>query len=227
MILIALFFGGLELRGLNRFPQLIESLKLLHYHGRIRRTQKLSACHAPEEKRQCLRTPFPKDELPRIYFLNPTAFALAKRSAAKLRARKILWIIILYLGDRRKLTAAYSAVRQSNPDACALILDFPRADKCDDSNWRICLESFADSNGDCKMIAIATLPECLPEDIIKFAADKGIAALAGLPEAIAAMEAAADIGESQRSQFPRRFSPLRKSIRTAKELPMNLNQSKF
>ena len=196
------FFRRLGIARVESLPQLIESLKLLHYHGAFggRRIVSMS-CSGGEAA--MFADAISQRRIAAHLFSESDRIRIGKTLGSKIaRAENPLDYHTFIWGDRRKLTAAYSAVRQSNPDACALILDFPRADKCDDSNWRICLESFADSNGDCKMIAIATLPECLPEDIIKFAADKGIAALAGLPEAIAAMEAAADIGESQRSQIP-------------------------
>ena len=80
----------------------------------------------------------------------------------------------------------------SNLAMTFLIVDFPRGDICDDSDWECAivaaLETRATTNANIAMVA--TLPELMPEHIATRLMQGGIIPLNGLAEALAATEAA-------------------------------------
>ena len=85
-----------------------------------------------------------------------------------------------------------------------LVLDFPRADRCDDAEWEITVDAFGRamrSAGATGVIA-STLGENLPEERAVQLARLGIAPLAGVQEALAAIECAAAVGAAWRAPPP-------------------------
>ncbi len=99
-------------------------------------------------------------------------------------------------GNAAALTATFTAVMRARYDLACLILDFPRADRCDDAGFAASAEALiaaAQATGG-RAAVIATLPETMPEDWAGRLAAAGIAALSGIEDALAAIEAAADLG---------------------------------
>ena len=94
--------------------------------------------------------------------------------------------------DAVAMTQAFSAMIDSNLAMTFLIVDFPRGDICDDSDWECAivaaLETRATTNANIAMVA--TLPELMPEHIATRLMQGGIIPLNGLAEALAATEAA-------------------------------------
>ena len=84
-------------------------------------------------------------------------------------------------------------------DAALLMLDFPRRDRCDDAEWQTTLAAFERAAADAKGLVVATLAENLPEERAEWMIEHGLAPLAGLPEALAAVANAAEIGGAWRT----------------------------
>lgn len=108
-------------------------------------------------------------------------------------------------GDADRLTATFSTVLACRFDMSLLVIDLPRDDRCADADWRITLESFAtacDRTG-ARGGVLATLPESLTEQLADELMERGIVPLAGVHEGLAAIEAAADIGEAWEVPLPR------------------------
>jgi acyl-CoA synthetase (NDP forming) len=94
--------------------------------------------------------------------------------------------------DPEAMTNAVSAMIDSDLAITFLIVDFPRADLCDDKDWDCAIEAAlqtrAKTNGTIAMVA--TLPELMPESAATRLMAGGIIPLNGLAEALAATLAA-------------------------------------
>ncbi len=94
--------------------------------------------------------------------------------------------------DTAAMTAAFSAMVDPQLAITMLIVDFPRADRCDASDWdcavKAAIDTKAQTGGTIAMVT--TLPELLPEDVSTRLLDHGVIPLHGLREAIFAVEAA-------------------------------------
>ncbi|MCG8357633.1 MAG: acetate--CoA ligase family protein [Kiloniellales bacterium] len=101
--------------------------------------------------------------------------------------------------DEPAMTACFGAMLAGPFDLGLLITDYPRDDRCDDTDWACATRAFtaaAKASGR-RAAVIATLPECLPEAVGEDLIARGIAPLQGMAEALAAIEAAVRIGTAQ------------------------------
>ena len=110
-----------------------------------------------------------------------------------------------------RLRATYTAVVACGWDLACLVLDFPRTDGCSDADWQVSLRAWEEArdatNG--RAAVLATLPDCLPESVAESLIGAGIVPLLGIDEALAAAEAAADIGAAQAAPAPAPLLPAR------------------
>lgn len=94
--------------------------------------------------------------------------------------------------DAPAMTRAFSAMVDPDLALTLLIVDFPRADLCDASDWECTIQAAIgtreQTGGNVAMVA--SLPELMPEDVAARLMEAGVAPLNGLSEAIAAAEAA-------------------------------------
>lgn len=101
-------------------------------------------------------------------------------------------------GDGERLAATFSAMLGCGFDICLLMIDLPRDDRCDDRDWRIALDAFeraCDRTGALGGV-LATLPESLTESLADEIMVRGMVPFSGVEEGLAAIELAADIGET-------------------------------
>lgn len=94
--------------------------------------------------------------------------------------------------DADAMTKAFCAMIDPNIALTFLIVDFPRGDICDDSDWDCVIEAAMRTRTatDGTIAMVATLPELLPEDAAARLMAGGIIPLNGLAEALAATKAA-------------------------------------
>jgi acyl-CoA synthetase (NDP forming) len=95
--------------------------------------------------------------------------------------------------DTKAMTLAWSAIMDPSIALTLLILDFPRPDRCDTSDWQCAIDAAISSkkNTETNVAVVATLPELLPEEISQKLIMSGIVPMFGIEEAISAAEAAA------------------------------------
>jgi acyl-CoA synthetase (NDP forming) len=107
------------------------------------------------------------------------------------------------------LRATFSAVLGCGFDLSLLLLDLPRAERCDPADWQVSLDAWQDAceRTGARAAVLATLPECLPEPVAEPLLARGIAPLAGIEEGLQAAEAAADIGAAHRAGMPAPLLP--------------------
>ncbi len=94
--------------------------------------------------------------------------------------------------DTQAMTAAFSAMVDPQLAITLLIVDFPRADRCDPSDWDCVIDAaIATRRNTGGIIAmVTTLPELLPETVADHLMANGVVPMHGLREALAAVHAA-------------------------------------
>ena len=94
--------------------------------------------------------------------------------------------------DTDAMTKAWAAMMDPSLALTMLIVDFPRADRCDPSDWECAIQAAlnAKAQSGANVAMVATLPELMPEDVAARLMQGGVIPINGLKEAIAAAEAA-------------------------------------
>jgi acyl-CoA synthetase (NDP forming) len=89
-------------------------------------------------------------------------------------------------------------------DLSMLVLDFPRDDRCNDTDWNVAVRAISQAarRTGARVAVVSTLPENMPEARADAFLKAGIAPLAGVEEAHAAAEAAAFIGRRWKEPLP-------------------------
>ncbi len=101
-------------------------------------------------------------------------------------------------GEFEPTRAVFSAMLAAGYDMNALVLDFPRADRCDSSDWKTTLAAFeaARKATDAPAAVVASLPETMPEAVAERLVAEGVVPFNGMSEALTAMRLAAEVGEA-------------------------------
>jgi len=99
-------------------------------------------------------------------------------------------------GDAAATAAGFAPALAENHDMAVLVLDFPRAERCDPRNWRAALDGLiqARERVPAPAAVLSSLPEAFPQDARQACLAAGIAPLQGLAEGVAALAHAADYG---------------------------------
>lgn len=189
------FFHRLGIARTASLPSFLETLKLLHATGPLpgNRISSMS-CSGGEASimadsavgRDVVFKPLTDGDRARVKeTLGPLVSV-----ANPLDYHTFIW------ADRARMTATFSAMMTARFDVTLLILDIPRADRCDDTDWRVTLDAYADAarQTDSRAAIVASLPENLPEDWSHRILEAGLVALHGFDEALMAVEHAAHIG---------------------------------
>lgn len=179
----------------NNIAEFLETLKLLHVHGPLpgRRLGSLS-CSGGEAS---LMADAVADTALVLPPLGDNEQAVAATVHPLVAVGNPLDYHTFAWGDEAALRRTFDAFVGGPFDIAALVLDLPRADRCDDADWQITLAAWNATLDDAGVpgAVIATLPENLPEADAERLVELGIAPLCGLPEALAAIACAAAIGD--------------------------------
>ena len=94
--------------------------------------------------------------------------------------------------DQTAMTEAWAAMTGPDLDLTMTIVDYPRSDMCDASDWACATYAAlaVRAQTGANFAVVASLPELMPEDVAHTLMAGGVAPLCGLPEAMAAIEAA-------------------------------------
>ncbi|MGZ4700199.1 MAG: acetate--CoA ligase family protein [Ilumatobacteraceae bacterium] len=100
-------------------------------------------------------------------------------------------------GDRAGMAKCFSAVMDGPQDITMLVLDAPPGPDNDPSSWLDAVDALADAADatDRRAVVVATMAECLNEQMRTHLLGRGLTPLLGLGEGLAALEAAAHVGE--------------------------------
>ncbi|MDP9463397.1 MAG: acetate--CoA ligase family protein [Actinomycetota bacterium] len=99
-------------------------------------------------------------------------------------------------GDREAISRCFTAVMDGPQDATVLVLDAPPSPDNDPSSWVLAADALADaaeSTGH-RAVVVATMAECLNEQLRTHIIGRGLTPLLGLSEGLAALQAAAIVG---------------------------------
>jgi acyl-CoA synthetase (NDP forming) len=99
-------------------------------------------------------------------------------------------------GDRAAISKCFSAVMDGPQDLTMLVLDAPPSPGNDPSSWVVSVDALADAADATgrRAVIVATMAECLNEEMRAHILERGLTPLLGLSEGLAALEAAAIVG---------------------------------
>lgn len=104
-------------------------------------------------------------------------------------------------GAQAALAECFSAFLGSGSDCHLLVLDFPRADRCDVEEFEIAIRAFmaAHQGTGSRACVVSSLPEGLPEEIGRRLMAAGIAPMQGIADCLEAIAAAQQVGAAQKN----------------------------
>ena len=118
--------------------------------------------------------------------------------------------------DAEKMGGVFCAMLDGDADLGCLIVDFPRADRCDPAAWDCVMEAGAHvvAARSEPFVLLSTLPEALSEEVAARAIEAGLIPLHGLEDALTAIEAAAFVGMSRKDPAPILAAGAPRDVRT-------------
>ncbi len=184
-------------------PALVEILKLLHFAGPLPSNRIASMSCSGGEASLMADSALGRDvSLP----------ALGERQTDDLRAALGPMVALANPLDYHTfiwnyvpaMAQCFTAMMRGDVAIGCLVVDFPRPDRCDLSAWDCVITAAAQAaEATGKPLAlVATLPEALPEPIARRCTDAGLIPLAGLDDALTAIEAAAWLGRHRPAPAP-------------------------
>ncbi|MDO9414646.1 acetate--CoA ligase family protein [Pararhizobium sp.] len=200
----------------NTLPELLETLKLLHLHGPLKSFDISSmSCSggeaslmadAGEKRKTVFRALKDEQRLPLRQSLGEMVTI-----ANPLDYHTFVW------GNREKQTEAFSAMMKGGYALNLIVLDFPRQDRCDATDWVTTCDAVIDAAKATGAVAgiVASLGENMPEDTALSLMASGVIAFSGIDEALAAAETSALIGAAWSKPAP---APLLKTKASGGEI---------
>lgn len=177
---------------LHSLPEFLETLKLLHVAGPLPSGRLGSVSCSGGEASLAADTAIGRDvEFPPLNARQKTDLRAALGPMVAL-ANPLDYHTYIWR-DTAAMTRAWAAMMDPSLALTMLIVDFPREDVCDVSDWDCAIEAALAANAQtgANVAMVATLPELLPEAVARRLIDGGVVPINGLSEAIAAAEAAA------------------------------------
>jgi len=181
----------LAIARVNDLPTFLETLKILHVAGPLPSCQIASiSCSGGEASLMAdlahntplAFPPLTEGQSERLHEALGPKVALAN----PLDYHTYIW------RDANAMTRAFSAMIEPHLAITFLVVDFPRADICDPSDWECAIQAALDTRAATggTIAMLATLPELMPEDVAQRLMAGGIIPLGGIAEALAATVAA-------------------------------------
>ncbi|HKE69723.1 MAG TPA: acetate--CoA ligase family protein [Nocardioidaceae bacterium] len=197
-VIVDALFHRLGIARVHDLDTFLETLKLLHVHGSLPGLRIASASCSGGEAAHIADLAHPRGLLlPELSESTRTRLhaVLGDRVAVRnpLDYHTYIW------GDYDALTACFTAFLDEAVDCHLLLLDFPRADRCDVSEFETTIAAFetAQKQTGARACVVASLPEGLPESIGQRLMEAGIAPMQGVGSCLVAIVAAQRIGEAQ------------------------------
>jgi len=107
-------------------------------------------------------------------------------------------------GQEDQIAATFTAMMSGGYDLSMVVLDFPRQDRCDISTWWPTVNGIAKAaqatGGNAAVLA--SMQECLPEEVGAHLTARGIAPMMGMAETFTAIECASRIGQARANGKP-------------------------
>lgn len=197
-VLVDALFTRLGIARVHDVDALLETLKLLHVHGARPGTRIASASCSGGEAALLAdlahRTGLSLPDLP-----DRTVAQLHDVLGDRVSVRNPLDYHTYIWADLDRLTACFTALLGADVDHHLLMLDVPRADRCDPAEFETTVTAWeaAQRATGSRTSVVSSLPESLPESLGRRLLDAGIAPMQGLGSCLTALAAAARTGEAQ------------------------------
>jgi len=199
----------------------LETLKLLHVHGSLAgNTVSSMSCSGGEAG---LVADLASDAgLPTPPLPAKTEAKLFDALGPKVPLANPLDYHTYIWGNLEASTAAFSAMLGAGYAMNLLVLDFPRADRCDASSWDVTLQAFeaAQRATGAKAALVSSLPESMPETVGTRMLASNIAPMQGISECMEAIRIAAEVGDRRagiRAKPLKKVVPLHNPVRMLDE----------
>jgi len=200
------FLERLGIARLNSIPALLETLKLVHVLGPLSSsTLQSMSCSGGEASLMSdaatdFELTFPPLSIDQSAELRQALGPLVAL-ANPLDYHTFIW------DDLDAMTATFTAMLRRSVGLNLLVLDFPRADRCDSRSWNTALAALiaARDATQSKVGIVATMPENLPEDVGAFLMRNKIVPLCGIEDAYTAIQSAVFLGCSEQ---PKTYRPV-------------------
>ncbi len=199
----AALLARLGIAQVTSLPQMLETLKLLHFAGPLPGNAVASISCSGGEASLMADTALDHDiTLPPLTPSQASALraALGPRVALAnpLDYHTFIW------GDVPAMTATFAAALEGPADMGVMIADFPRPDRCDPAAWDCIFEAGAEAQRRVgkPLALIATLPDCLSEAMAERAIASGLIPLLGLDDGLTAIAHAAWLGQARATPAP-------------------------
>ncbi|SMX41545.1 acetate--CoA ligase family protein [Octadecabacter ascidiaceicola] len=175
----------------DSLPTLLETLKILHISGRLS-SGRIASISCSGGEASLIADMAHDTALSFPPLTNKQTKGLSTALGPKVALANPLDYHTYIWRDTEAMTRAFSAMIESHLAITFLIVDFPRADICDPSDWECVIQAALSTRratgGTIAMVA--SLPELMPEDAAQRLMAGGVIPLNGLAEALAATEAA-------------------------------------
>ncbi|MEL6839826.1 MAG: acetate--CoA ligase family protein [Pseudomonadota bacterium] len=189
-------FARLGVGQVSSLSAFVETLKLLHVVGPLPSANVASmSCSGGEaslmaDAAHATTVGFPALSAEQVMALR-TALGPLVALANPLDYNTYIW------GDVAAMTATFAAMIDDRMALGLVVLDFPREDRCSAAAWAPVVDAVAAAQAQKgKPIAIlSSLVENMPEDVAREMVARDILPLCGIPEAVEAVAAAAEIGK--------------------------------
>lgn len=194
------FFRRFGIARVHNVPQFLETLKFLFVHGALPDASIASiSCSGGEAAAVA-------DLAEQLHIsLPPLGAAQQKKLSTLLGPRVTLANPLDYhtyiWGDPEAQQRCFTAVCRGAQAVTLKVMDFPRADRCDDRAWRATCSAFTNAvaKSSTRGVVTSILPETMPPDIRRQLLGGNIAPMQGLEECLRAIRAAADIHRAQKN----------------------------
>ena len=202
-VLVDALFDRLGIARVHELDTFLETLKLLHVHGSLPGPRIVSASCSGGEAAHVADLAHPLElQLPELS--EPTRARLHAVLGDRVSVRNPLDYHTYIWGDHDALTACFTALLDEPVDCHLLMLDFPRADRCDVSEFETTITAFeaAQKQTGARACVVASIPEGMPESVGHRLMSAGIAPMQGVASCLAAVVAAQRIGDAQAAAEP-------------------------
>jgi acyl-CoA synthetase (NDP forming) len=197
------YFRRLGVVRVESIPVLLETLKLLHLHGPLSSADIVSLSCSGGEAALMADSVEP-------YGLRFRPFDAAQRARVEATLTELVTVSNPFdyhtfaWGDEAALTRIFTATLQAGFGAGLLVLDYPRADRCNPGDWDTSVRAFTAAARDTGALGavVASLPECMPEERALAIAQAGLVPFLGIEEALAALAAGWRAGLAGRKAVP-------------------------
>lgn len=187
------FLKRLGIRRANSLPVFLEALKLAHVFGPLPAKSIASISCSGGEAALAADTAL-NTQLTFPPLTEPQRGALSAVLGPMVALANPLDYHTYIWRDMASMTACWAALTGDNVTLTLVILDYPRADRCDASDWDVATRAVIEAarTSGRRFAVVATLPELLPEHTAAHLMAHGVAPLNGLDHAMAAIDLMSD-----------------------------------